>query len=226
MNLRQLALLGVLCSVAGTGCATVTGNCIVKRGYDLSKMKKVAVVEVTFGNRGHIDEYSAAANQIADLISDQFFRKGYSTVERAQIVAVLKEIDFGHSGMTSDEDAARIGKILNVSAVVIGNVQECGEKFVITVKAVDTETAEHLIKGDGKGEAHSKVTKIVSLAGGAAVGAGVGGAVGGKKGAVLGGLGGAFGGLIAGEMLSEDVYDIAKKTIEKVFENLPEMPST
>jgi len=221
MNFRSLALLGVLCAVAGTGCASVSGTCTIKSGYDSSKIKKIAVVEVTFGNRGHIDEYSAAANQLADLITMEFFKRGYDTVERAQIDSVLKEQKFQHSGMTSDEDAVRIGKILNCSAVVIANVQECGEKFAFTVKAVDTETASHLIMGNGKGDAHSKVTKLVSLAGGAAVGAGVGGAVGGRQGAILGGLGGAFGGVVAGEMLSEDIYDIAQKTIAKVFENLP-----
>ncbi len=221
MKLSRFFLLAVLTGLGSVSCASINGTCNIKGGYDFSKLPKIAVVEVTFGNRGSIDEYSAAANQIADLITAEFFNRGYETVERAQIESVLKEQDFQHSGMTSDQDAAAIGKILNVPAVVVANVQEAGENFIITVKAIDTQTASHLLMGNGKGEARSGLTRISTFVGGAAVGAGAGAAIGGRTGAGIGALGGALGGLVAGEMLSEDIYDVAQKTIAKVFEKLP-----
>ena len=60
-------------------------------------------------------------------IEDEFIpvlmRKGYSLASRSDVNSILKEMHFQNSGMT-DQDAAKLGKMLNVPAVLVVAVTE------------------------------------------------------------------------------------------------------
>jgi hypothetical protein len=61
------------------------------------------------------------------LLEDEFIfvllNKGYSIASRSDVESIIREMRFQHSGLT-DQDAARLGKLLNVPAVLIVSVTQ------------------------------------------------------------------------------------------------------
>lgn len=66
-------------------------------------------------------------------------------IERAQIQQVIDEQKLQQTGLTSPAEAAQIGRILNAGRVLVGSINRLGSSVVISVRLVDTETAE--VKG-------------------------------------------------------------------------------
>jgi outer membrane lipoprotein SlyB len=204
------ASLGLLIA-AVAGCAS--GESYTLKGFDFSKVEKVAVLEVT----GPVAT-EAARNQLGDFFVMELLKKGYVPVERQQVQAILKEQKFESSGATSDEDAARAGRILNVPAVVIINIPEYGEYLSMTIKMVETETARIVWMGAGRGS----TGRMPLTVGGALLGAAAGAALGGSRaGRVVGGGAGAVGGGLMGEALSPEESRVVQKVITKIASGLP-----
>ncbi len=68
--------------------------------------------------------------------------KGVTVVERAQIDAIVRELEIQRSGLTT-ADAVRIGQGLNVRKVLMGSVRRLGgSAFVLTARTVDVETQQ------------------------------------------------------------------------------------
>jgi curli biogenesis system outer membrane secretion channel CsgG len=106
---------------------------------------------------------------IADLIITELVRDGaFKVIERSQIEKVLAEQKLSASGLVDTAAAANIGKILGVSAVVVGSVTQYGlgsssvgvlgigsKKIIANVAAaariIDTTTAEIISAVEGKG---------------------------------------------------------------------------
>jgi hypothetical protein len=59
------------------------------------------------------------------MVEDQFIEKllekGYQVAARSDVTDVLREIQFQQSGLT-EADAARVGRMLNVSAVMVVSI--------------------------------------------------------------------------------------------------------
>ena len=211
MSRNVLCSMLVLAVVSAAGCAS--GESFIKPGYDFSAVKKVAVVEVVGDFRGE-----AAKNQIADYFAMELLKKGYEPVERTQVQAVLTEQKFQASDLTTAEGAAAAGRILNVSAVVIMNVGEFGERISMTAKMVDVEDASILWMGEGTGT----TGRTAATVGGAVVGLGLGASLGGSRsGRIVGGVAGAAAGGVLGNALSPQELTQAKKAIQKMTKSLP-----
>jgi hypothetical protein len=93
------------------------------RSFDPKALEKLAVVVVGRGPaRGDVQ------NDQQRLVEDEFVQvligKGYSLVSRSDIASVVKEQQFQQSGLTED-NAAELGKLLNVSAVLVLRINEC-----------------------------------------------------------------------------------------------------
>ena len=62
------------------------------------------------------------------LVEDEFLQvlieKGYSLVSRSDMASVMKEQTFQRSGVTED-NAAALGKLLNVPAVLVVRITRC-----------------------------------------------------------------------------------------------------
>jgi curli biogenesis system outer membrane secretion channel CsgG len=138
---------------------------------------------------------------ISALLEQQLVNDGkYTLIERNAIDKILKEQDFAHSDRVDSSTAAKIGKILGVDAVVTGSITQFGRddqsktyggvgaitgKFGlggvqkreskavvgITVKIVDTTTAEILAAVTGTGESTRKGTSLIGAGGGGGSGA-------------------------------------------------------
>jgi hypothetical protein len=183
-------------------------------GYDFSKVEKVAVIEVSGAVQG-----DAVRNQIGDFFAMELLKKGYVPVERAQVQALLREHEFQASDITSSEDAARAGQILNVPAALLVNIPTYKEEMNMTAKMIDVDDGSILWVGSGSGTTGKTFSTILGAAAGAAVGATVAG--GDSSDRVIGGVAGGVLGGVAGQALSPQQAEQVQKIIKQVCANLP-----
>jgi hypothetical protein len=111
----RTVLAGVLLTMlAAAGCATSNAESQAVAGYDFGRIDKIAIVEVTGRVYG-----DTVKNQISNFFTMKLMEKGYKFIERKDIKALLKEQEFQASDLTTKEGAAKVGRILNVPAVMI-----------------------------------------------------------------------------------------------------------
>jgi hypothetical protein len=212
--MRIVCICTLLAALIVGGCATGKGESYIRADYDFSKVTKVAVVEVSGKVRGE-----AVKDQIRDFFTMELLKKGYTPVERARIQTVLEEQKFQASDVTTDEGAAKVGKILNVPVVMLVNIPTYKEEMNMTAKLIDVEDGSILWIGSGSGTTGKTFSTVAGAAAGAAAGAVLGG--GDTRDKVAGGvIGGVLGG-VAGQALSPQQAEQVKKIIKKVCENLP-----
>lgn len=193
------------------GCAT--GDSTLSPAFDEVNPEKVALVDVSGDINGE-----APKNQVEDFFIAEMLEKGYRVIERSRVNKLLDEQDFQQSGRTTDSEAAEIGKILNVPAVVTLDANVEGEKVSVTGKMIDTETAEVLWVGSGGGGSG----ETMATAGGAVIGAITGSQVGEGSGRVAGGVAGGVLGGAAGKALSPQTAKVVKNAISHMVEELPD----
>ncbi|MFP3980416.1 MAG: glycine zipper 2TM domain-containing protein [Desulfobacterales bacterium] len=194
-----------------SGCAT--GDTTISPAFHEVQPEKIAVVDVTGDIRG-----DAPKNQVEDYFTAEMLKKGYRMIERNRVNKILDEQDFQRSDRTTDSEAARIGKVLNVPAVVTLEANVEGEKVSVTGKMIDTETAEILWTGTGGGGSG----ETLATAGGAVVGALTGSQVGDGSGKVAGTVAGGVLGGAAGKALSPQTAKVVQKTIKQMVADLPQ----
>jgi hypothetical protein len=199
--------------IAG-GCASQKGESYSRAGFNFGELDKVAILEVSGAVRGE-----AAKNQIADFFNMELVKRGYTPVVRSEVQKILKEQEFQASDITSDADAARAGKVLNVPAVLLVNIPTYKEEMNMTAKIVNVEDGGILWVGSAFGSTGKTLSTIVGAAAGAAAGAVVAG--GDTRDRVAGGvIGGVLGG-VAGNALSPQQAEQVQKLIKKLCEDMP-----
>lgn len=192
------------------GCSAGEGQ--FRAGYDFRSVDKIAVIDVLGDLPGE-----AAKNQISDFFVAELLRKGYAPVERAQVQSILKEQKFQTSDLSSNEDAARAGKILNVPVVLVINIPNFSDDMSMTAKMIDVEDGSVLWTGIGSGKTGKWLGTMLGAAAGAAAGATVASDDNTTEGAVIGGvLGGA-----AAHQLAPQKAEKARKVIEKMCKSMP-----
>lgn len=212
--MRMLCVYMTLAALMVGGCATGKGESYSRAGFNFATLNKVAVLEVSGAVRGE-----PVKNQIGDFFSMELLKRGYTPVERAQVQALLKEQEFQASGITSDQDAAKAGRILNVPAVMLINIPTYKEEINMTAKIVSVEDGSILWLGSGSGSTGKTFSTFLGAAAGAAAGAVVAG--GDTRDRVAGGIiGGVLGG-VAGQALSPQQAEQVQKIIKKVCETMP-----
>ncbi len=212
--MRTVCVCTLLAALMVGGCATGKGESYSRAGFDFSTLDKVAVLDVEGAVRG-----DAAKNQIGDFFTIELIKRGYTPVERAKVQALLKEQEFQSSGITSDTDAAKAGRILNVPAVLLINIPTYKEEINMTAKIVSVEDGGVLWVGSASGSTGKTFSTILGAAAGAAAGVAVAGGDSGDR--VAGGIiGGVLGG-VAGQALSPQQAEQVQKIIKKLCENMP-----
>jgi hypothetical protein len=212
--MRTVCVCTLLAALMVGGCATGKGESYSRAGFNFSTLDKVAVLDVSGSVRG-----DAVKNQIGDFFAMELMKRGYTPVERAQVQALLKEQEFQASGVTSDQDAAKAGRILNVPAVMLINIPTYKEEINMTAKIVSVEDGSVLWLGSASGTTGKTFSTILGAAAGAAAGAVVAG--GDTRDRVAGGIiGGVLGG-VAGQALSPQQAEQVQKIIKKLCESMP-----
>jgi hypothetical protein len=196
------------------GCATGKGESYSRAGFNFSTLDKVAVLEVSGAVRG-----DPVKNQIGDFFVMELLKRGYTPVERAKVQALLKEQEFQASDVTSDEDAAKAGNILNVPAVMLINIPTYKEEINMTAKIVSVEDGGVLWAGSASGSTGKTFSTILGAAVGATAGAVVAG--GDTRDRVAGGIIGGILGGVAGQALSPQQSEQVQKIIKKLCETMP-----
>ncbi len=120
----------LLCLMAALlfGCAV---RYSVKKGYDFTKIKRIAVCEFSgssvFANSGDI---------IADEFVMQMIDKGYNVMERNKVNLLIRERNIDSS------DYSKLGKLLGVDAILTGSVskysEDAGRTFYYTDSSGNT----------------------------------------------------------------------------------------
>ena len=79
---------------------------------------------------------------VDNLIAARFADYGnIRLVERDAVDRVIKEVKFQNSGLTSTQDAAKIGTMLNATRVIVGSVNQLGASVVVSLRIVQSATA-------------------------------------------------------------------------------------
>lgn len=82
---------------------------------------------------------------ISEMFSSCFSPQGYTEVDRSFYDRIVAEQDLQHNERTEDL-AVRVGRIKNVSKVVVGKVSMLGGKYQVDVKVLDVETEQPIAK--------------------------------------------------------------------------------
>lgn len=83
----------------------------------------------------------------------------WTVVERTRLDGVLKEIALGQSGVVDDSTAAKAGKVIGATTMVVGAYQKAGESIRLTARSVEV-TSGKVIKAS---EATGKLDEIFVL---------------------------------------------------------------
>jgi TolB-like protein len=75
---------------------------------------------------------------IENIVNDRYF----SVVDRQQLDAIRKELDFQLSGEVSDETAQSLGKMLGAQTIISGSVTLVGQFYRLSLQAIKVETTE------------------------------------------------------------------------------------
>ncbi|MFP4572923.1 MAG: glycine zipper 2TM domain-containing protein [Desulfosalsimonas sp.] len=192
--------------------ACATGDSTVSPTFNSANLEKLALIDISGDIRGN-----APKNQVEDFFTQEMFKKGYRFIERSRVNKVMNEQDFQHSDRTTNAEAAEIGRILNVPGVVMLDVNVTGEKISMTGKIVDTETAEILWIGTGRGGSGG----LLATVGGAVAGAAAGSAIGDGSGRTAATVGGGVLGGAAGQTLAPQTARVVQKSVQKMVKDLP-----
>lgn len=173
---------------------------------------------------------------IADMLVDRLVKDGsYSVIERKELDKVLGEQNFSNSNRADPSSAAKIGKVLGVSAIIIGSITQFGRDDHSTNVgggAVGGLTRGFGIGGVGRREAKAVVeisarmistdtAEILAVASGKGESArsgtsllGAGGSSGGAGGAGMDMSSSNFGATIIGEATNKAVTQMAQGLAE------------
>jgi TolB-like protein len=115
---------------------------------------RVAILD--FDNISGIAKYDGLGKAMSSmLISDiesNVSPKRLQLVERAQIKKILKEQNFQSSGSVNKNTAVKVGKILGVSYLLVGDVYILNDQLIINARLTNTETGDIVFskKQEGK----------------------------------------------------------------------------
>lgn len=158
--------------------------------------RKVAVLDFQYGTVMSSVQAIFGTSQdvgrgISDLLIDRFVKDGtYRVIERREINKVLQEQNFANSDRADATTAAKIGRVLGVDAIIIGDITQFGrddhntnaggvlnrwDKYgigkvgvhkskavvAITARMIDASTGEILASESGKGESQRSGTNLL-----------------------------------------------------------------
>lgn len=102
--------------------------------------EKIAVAVLDFEAKNVSHENAEA---LTDLLRTELFNTGcFKVVERQQIKRILEEQKFQVSGVTDADQAAEIGRLLNVKKIMIGTVTLLGGTHIINTRIVDVQSGQ------------------------------------------------------------------------------------
>jgi curli biogenesis system outer membrane secretion channel CsgG len=188
--LSLIAVLTIPCTLPGQQAATGTKHRVAVLDFNYATVMTAS--QAVFGTNVDIGK------GISDMLIDRLVNDGtYRVIERNAIDKILNEQNFSNSNRADASTAAKIGHVLGVDAVIVGDITQFGRddqsrnlgglggnwhggvlggigthsakaEVAITARLIDTSTGEILGSATGKGESKRSGTNL--LAGGAGSG--------------------------------------------------------
>ena len=98
------------------------------------------------GNRIVILNIESASAPLSDYIIDELIANAvndriFEVIDRQRLDLIRQEQDFQMSGEVDDELALSVGRFFGAQTIVSGRVMQVGDRFRITIRALDVETA-------------------------------------------------------------------------------------
>ncbi len=163
--------------------------------------KRIAVLDFDYatvqsGTAALFGQNVDVGKGIADLLVERFVKDGvYSVIERKALDKILSEQNFSNSDRADSTSAAKIGKILGVSAILVGSITQFGRddkstnlgglggvggrfglggvgkkeskaSVAITARLVNVDTGEIVAVSTGKGESKRSGASLLGAGGG------------------------------------------------------------
>ncbi len=89
------------------------------------------------------EEYDYLATGIPEMLTtDLANQPDIIVVERERLEEVLEEMALGGTGITDTDTALKVGEVLNVELLILGNLTVAGESFRLDTQILEVKTAE------------------------------------------------------------------------------------
>ena len=83
------------------------------------------------------------AGVIADILRRELVGVGsFNVVEKQQMDRIMAEQTFQQYGCTTEECIVKMGRLLNVQAMIVGSFGKLADRYVVNIRVVDVETAK------------------------------------------------------------------------------------
>jgi TolB-like protein len=99
------------------------------------------------GNMIVILNIQSVSEALSDYVIDEFIAntvndRVFTAVDRQQLDLIRAEHEFQMSGSVDEKLAVSIGKMLSAQTIVSGRVRKMGDRYRMTIRALDVETAQ------------------------------------------------------------------------------------
>lgn len=109
--------------------------------FSAAAQPRIAVLNFNAG----VGVHQSDVDGLSAIFNTFFTPQGYTVVERTRVSRILEEHKMQGSDLT-ETDMARLGELLNVPVIVIGDVNRAMGQYNIDVRAVNVETGAILAK--------------------------------------------------------------------------------
>jgi TolB-like protein len=105
--------------------------------------KQVSLAVLEFQDSNEVAKKEGDAAAFSSMLMTGLAKAAhFKVVERSIIEKAIQELKFQNTGITDQENAKQLGKLINADCLVYGNVARLNELIVINVRAVDVKTGE------------------------------------------------------------------------------------
>lgn len=127
-----------------TAALAAGGTALVPSSADAqADVPRVAVLDFSSFMMGEGGASVNLGKAISAMLVTEFSgREGLQVVERQEINALLDEHDLGQSGRLNEEQAIRVGQLLGVQYILLGQATSIVDQLRMDIRAVDVETSE------------------------------------------------------------------------------------
>jgi len=122
-----------------------------------ARYKRVAVLD--FKESTELVKQKGLGTLVSAEIVTRFTKEhDIIVVERSRINQVLQELALAQQGIVDEEKAPKVGKMVEADVVVLGSVQEAGDRFVIYAQMFDVESGVTLVAEQASVKAEGLIT--------------------------------------------------------------------
>ncbi|MCI5207492.1 MAG: hypothetical protein D3910_01570 [Candidatus Electrothrix sp. ATG2] len=120
---------------------------------EINKMSEIMAEKIAGANKGKVavvdfTDLQGDVTELGRFIAEEFSvalagtGKGFKVVDRTHLKSIIKEHKLSATGVINPDTARKLGKIAGVEALVTGTLTPFGDSVRISVKILDTTTAE------------------------------------------------------------------------------------